>query len=78
MKSLADKLHARKFKLGLYINLGTDHATCGRFGSYGNYVQDAKTMGACEAAPLRLLPGYDLLVCRQRATPALGQWDFRV
>ena len=46
MKSLADKLHAQKLKLGLYINLGTDHATCGTIGSYGMYGQDAKTMAA--------------------------------
>lgn len=44
MKSLADKLHAQKLKLGVYINLGTDHATCGRLGAYGHYVQDAKTI----------------------------------
>ena len=44
MKSLADKLHAQKLKLGLYINLGTDHATCGTIGSYGKYGQDAKTL----------------------------------
>ena len=44
MKSLADKLHAMKLKLGVYINLGTDHATCGRLGAYGHYAQDAKTI----------------------------------
>lgn len=44
MKSLADKLHAMKLKLGVYINLGTDHATCGRLGAYGHYSQDAKTI----------------------------------
>jgi len=27
-----------------YTNLGTEHATCGRIGAYGHYVQDAKTM----------------------------------
>ena len=44
IKSLADKLHAQKLKLGLYTNLGTAHATCGRIGAYGRYAQDAKTM----------------------------------
>ena len=44
MKSLADKLHAQKLKLGVYINLGTDHATCGRLGAYGHYERDAKTI----------------------------------
>lgn len=44
MKALADKLHAQKLKLGLYINLGTDHATCGRLGAYGHYKRDAKTI----------------------------------
>jgi hypothetical protein len=33
-------------RLGSYINLGTDHATCGRLGAYGHYKEDAKTMAA--------------------------------
>eukprot|EP00935_MAST-01C_sp_MAST-1C-sp1_P000085 g85.t1 len=44
IKALADHLHGMKLKLGLYINLGTDTATCGKLGSYGHYEKDAATL----------------------------------
>jgi alpha-galactosidase len=44
LRSLSSKIHALGLKLGLYINLGTHLASCGRTGSYGRYEQDAATL----------------------------------
>jgi hypothetical protein len=44
LQPLAAKLHSMRLKLGLYINLGTEAASCGRTGSFGHYRQDAKTL----------------------------------
>ena len=44
LSSLSSKIHALGLKLGLYINLGTHLASCGRTGSYGWYEQDAATL----------------------------------
>lgn len=44
LSSLSSKIHALGLKLGLYINLGTHLASCGRTGSYGRYEQDAATL----------------------------------
>jgi len=43
MKALADYLHARGFKLGVYTDAGLQTCVGNRPGSYGHYQQDANT-----------------------------------
>ena len=44
LASLSAQLRGMGLKLGLYINLGTHTASCGRTGSFGRYAQDAATL----------------------------------
>jgi alpha-galactosidase len=44
MKALADYVHARGLKLGLYTDSGTETCRGKRPGSYGHYDIDAQTM----------------------------------
>jgi alpha-galactosidase len=47
MKALADYVHAKGLKLGIYLDRGTE--TCGHFpGSYGYEIQDANTLASWE------------------------------
>ena len=46
MKALADYVHARGLKLGLYTCAGTVTCKGGRPGSFGHYEQDARTLAA--------------------------------
>lgn len=53
MKHLADFLHSRQLKLGLYTDYGTK--TCmGRPGSYGHETQDAATFASWGVDSLKM------------------------
>ncbi len=52
MKALADYVHSKGLKLGLYLDRGTE--TCAHFpGSYGYEVQDANQLAAWEVDYLK-------------------------
>lgn len=46
IKALADYIHSKGLKLGLYTDMGTETCVGGRPGSYGHYEQDAKTFAS--------------------------------
>ena len=46
MKAVADYVHSRGLKIGVYTCIGTQTCHGGRPGSYGHYEQDANTLAA--------------------------------
>ncbi len=46
MKALADYIHSKGLKLGLYTDVGTETCKWGRPGAYGHYEQDANTLAS--------------------------------
>lgn len=46
MKALADYVHSKGLKLGLYTDVGTETCRGGRPGAYGHYEQDAQTLAS--------------------------------
>jgi len=81
MKALADYVHVRGLKLGLYTDAGTETCRGGRPGSYGFYDIDAQTMAAwgvdfvkadyCHRPPG--VPGEQLYANFSRALNATGR-----
>ena len=51
MKAVADYVHDRGLKLGLYTCAGTETCKGGRPGSFGNYQRDARTLEGWGARP---------------------------
>jgi alpha-galactosidase len=49
MAALADYVHARGLRLGVYTDVGTKTCKGDRPGSYGHYEQDAQTLAAWRA-----------------------------